>query len=273
MLSAEEVQQYHADGYLIKRQFFSREESQRLLEKSRSDKVLQESAIRRDDKDGRTTKLTVWNHPIDDLYGMFSRNKRLVTAVEQLMGEPVYHYHSKIMLKEPRVGGAWEWHQDYGYWYKNGCLYPLMLSAMIAIDRATTDNGCLQVLKGSHHVGRVNHGVTGGQVGADMQRVDAAVSRHELIHCELEQGDVLFLHCNTLHKSAANLSDNPRWSYIIAYNAVRNDPLWEHHHASYTPLKTVDGNAIMQWKEDTGSSDHQALIFNTDKDSGDRTED
>ena len=28
------------------------------------------------------------NHPIDDLYGMFSRNKRLVTAVEQLMGEP-----------------------------------------------------------------------------------------------------------------------------------------------------------------------------------------
>eukprot|EP00117_Sycon_ciliatum_P003335 scpid41607/ scgid0505/ Ectoine hydroxylase len=147
MLSAEEVQQYHADGYLIKRQFFSREESQRLLEKSRSDKVLQESAIRRDDKDGRTTKLTVWNHPIDDLYGMFSRNKRLVTAVEQLMGEPVYHYHSKIMLKEPRVGGAWEWHQDYGYWYKNGCLYPLMLSAMIAIDRATTDNGCLQVLK------------------------------------------------------------------------------------------------------------------------------
>jgi hypothetical protein len=28
------------------------------------------------------------------------------------------------MQKEPRVGGAWEWHQDYGYWYKNGFLYP-----------------------------------------------------------------------------------------------------------------------------------------------------
>ena len=36
---------------------------------------------------------------------------------------------------------------DYGYWYKNGCLYPLMVSAMIAIDRATKENGCLQVLK------------------------------------------------------------------------------------------------------------------------------
>ena len=37
----------------------------------------------------------------------------------------MYHYHSKLMLKEPEVGGAWVWHQDYGYWYQNGCLYPL----------------------------------------------------------------------------------------------------------------------------------------------------
>ena len=51
--------------------------------------------------------------------------------------------------------------------------------------------------------------------------------------------DVFFLHCNTLHRSAANLSDYPRWSYIIAYNAARNDPLWDHHHARYTPLKKV----------------------------------
>ena len=28
------------------------------------------------------------------------------------------------MQKEPKVGGAWEWHQDYGYWYKNEFLFP-----------------------------------------------------------------------------------------------------------------------------------------------------
>ena len=28
---------------------------------------------------------------------------------------PVCHYHFKLMKKEPKVGGAWEWHQDYGY--------------------------------------------------------------------------------------------------------------------------------------------------------------
>ena len=34
--------------------------------------------------------------------------------------EEAYHYHTKMMIKEPHVGGAWEWHQDYGYWYGNG---------------------------------------------------------------------------------------------------------------------------------------------------------
>ncbi|MEJ7676121.1 MAG: phytanoyl-CoA dioxygenase family protein [Chitinophagaceae bacterium] len=34
--------------------------------------------------------------------------------------EPIALYHTKLLQKEPKIGGAWEWHQDYGYWYKNG---------------------------------------------------------------------------------------------------------------------------------------------------------
>ena len=36
--------------------------------------------------------------------------------VLQLMGgDEIYHYHTKIMMKEPKIGGSFEWHQDYGY--------------------------------------------------------------------------------------------------------------------------------------------------------------
>ena len=52
------------------------------------------------------------------------------------------------------MGGAWEWHQDYGYWYHNGCMLPAMASVMVVLDRATHENRCLQVLRGSHHAGR-----------------------------------------------------------------------------------------------------------------------
>ncbi len=33
-----------------------------------------------------------------------------------LGGHEIYHYHSKLMMKDPLTGGAFRWHQDYGYW-------------------------------------------------------------------------------------------------------------------------------------------------------------
>ena len=95
--------------------------------------------------------------------------------MERLLGGEVYHYHHKLILKEPLTGGAWEWHQDYGYWYNNGCLFPLLASCLIAIDRATGENGCLEVLQGSHLIGRIDHGKVGDQTGADLERVEAAL--------------------------------------------------------------------------------------------------
>ena len=57
-----------------------------------------------------------------------------------------------MILKDARTGGAWAWHQDYGYWYQNGVLFPDLVSVMTAVDRSTRENGCLQVLRGSHRL-------------------------------------------------------------------------------------------------------------------------
>ena len=97
---------------------------------------------------GKSSRLLLRNDLPDDIYSAFVRSERMVQSVEALLDGEAYHFHHKLMLKEPEVGGAWPWHQDYGYWYdKNACLFPDMISAMIAVDRATKENGCLQVLK------------------------------------------------------------------------------------------------------------------------------
>ena len=57
-----------------------------------------------------------------------------------------------------------------------------------------------QVLAGSHHMGRVDHFLMGGQSGADPGRVEMAKKfgcQH--LHVEMEPGDALFFHSNLLH--------------------------------------------------------------------------
>lgn len=65
--------------------------------------------------------------------------------MESCLGGAVTHYHSKLLLKPPRQGGVWNWHQDYGYWYKDYFLAPDMLTAYFAVDCATLENGCMKV--------------------------------------------------------------------------------------------------------------------------------
>ena len=114
---------------------------------------------------------------------------------------------------------------SFGYWYRLGCLNPnVMMSCIIAIDQATLENGCLQVLKGSHSIGRIDHGSAGEQAGADPKFIKMAQERFSTVVCSMEPGDVLFTHSNLLHWSEPNLSDKWRRSMIIAYNGVNNPP-------------------------------------------------
>lgn len=249
--SPADLARYRETGYQFVPKLFDALEMQILLSYAKTDQALIAGAAGRKDATGQVTKLTLWNHAGDDLYGMFSRSPRIVDRMEQLLGGEVYHYHTKMMLKEPLVGGAWEWHQDYGYWYHNGCLFPLLASCLIAVDRATRQNGCLQVLKGSHAMGRLEHGKTGDQTGADMEMVSAALERMELEYIEAEPGDALFFDCNLLHRSDQNRSADPRWSLICCYNAARNNPYKESRHPRYSPLAKVSDTAIKQWQPPT----------------------
>ena len=259
-LNSEQLAAFERDGYYIARQFLNREETELLRRTAREDHQIDQRAFDREDGEGGSVRLTVWNQPGDSLYGMIARSECVVDSMEDLLGGEVYHYHSKMILKEPEVGGAWAWHQDYGYWYHNGCLYPLMASVSIAVDPATRENGCMQILKSSHHMGRVDHQLVGGQTGADLEVVNAACERLELVYCELEPGDALFFHCNVLHRSDQNRSADPRWSLICCYNAARNDPFKDSHHPRYSPLAKVADSAIVETGARRFQTDDEAWI-------------
>jgi len=243
-----QVEAFENDGFLRVNGLFDAEEVEVLYKISKADQQLESESHGRKDERGMLSRLAIRND-LDGsaIYTAIARSRRMVETMQRLLRDEVYHYHHKVMLKEPRVGGAWEWHQDYGYWYDFGCLYPDMASCLIAIDPATRSNGCLQVLRGSHKMGRVAHGRAGEQVGADPERVDAACARFERVHCEMQPGDALFFHSNLLHCSQQNTSDQPRWSLICCYNTRHNDPFFANApHNNYQALAIWPDERVLE---------------------------
>ncbi len=266
MFTPEEISQFNRDGYVRVHGLFNAEETENLRATSRQDQALKAAGRDLLDASGTATKLALWNQAGDDLMGMIARSERIVNRMEQLLGGEVYHWHSKMSMKEPRVGGAWEWHQDYGYWYNNGCLWPDLGSCFIAVDPNTEENGCMQLLRGSHRMGRINHGRFGDQTGADPERVAEALKRLELVYAVLAPGDALFFHSNTLHCSGQNKSEHPRWSLICCYNRRDNDPYKQTDHPNYEKLVKVPDAAIQAagvrlsdgknyWKKEAGTTE------------------
>lgn len=250
-LSQAQQEAYKNDGFVIVKNFLQEVEINKLYAIATGDDTLRKHAFDLNDQSGKKTKLTLWYTPGNDAYGLLTKSERMVNSVNLLMdgNSAVCHFHSKLMQKEPKVGGAWEWHQDYGYWYKNEFLFPdQMISVMIAITGANQENGCLQVIKGSHKMGRIEHGFAGEQVGASQHYVDLALKTMELVYVEIMPGDALFFHSNLLHRSEANLSEKPRWSLISVYNRSSNVPYNEPSQSSTVPLKAVPDKALMEWQ-------------------------
>merc|ERR1719400_1431650 len=157
-------QVFDEKGFFILRSLFSTEEVNKLLSFFSSSEEIKQHA--------------------------YGRSSRVVSTFEQLLGgEELYHYHSKLMMKEAETGGQHVWHQDYGYWYENGCLTPDMGSVFIALDPAVKENGCLQILAGSHKMGRVDTQLIGTGVtqrGADLGRVELVV-QYSTFFCQFHK--------------------------------------------------------------------------------------
>ena len=247
-LSAAELASYERDGFLRLPGFFSAAEIEPLASACRADPEVEGALLAVADSAGNPQEVTTWTSLSDDLVGVMPRLARIVEAAEDLIGGPAYHWHSKLSMKKPGSAGRWDWHQDYGYWYDEGCLRPDMTTCTIAIDPASLENGCLKLVRASHRLGRIDHGRIGEASGVDPERLALILARFEIVDCVMQPGDAIFFHSNTLHASGPNESAAPRTLLHCSYNAVDNEPFvgegQEHH--KYRALAKLPDSAIRE---------------------------
>ena len=147
----------------------------------------------------------------------------LVDLVEAFIGPGVSVYFSQIFFKPPEGGGPKPAHQDNFYFGPNNV--EGVVTAWIALDDATLENGCLYFGEGSHRGPVYAH-----QAPADepynLQLPAAVLQRQPMLPAPVMRGGVSFHHGNTFHQSGPNLS--PHWRRACALHYVNASTFFEH---------------------------------------------
>lgn len=153
-------------------------------------------------------------HRYHDLFMDVARRPKLVGILQQILGAPLRIYGSHLFAKQARVGTVVPPHQDMPYW--PFAPYELV-SAWIALDDSTAENGCVRFIPGSHKFGMLPHaasGVVGNSLAVVHEERLDAIPEHPV---EVRRGAVVLHHCLTVHRSEPNLSSVPRRGLIYIY--------------------------------------------------------
>ncbi|HEX4568944.1 MAG TPA: phytanoyl-CoA dioxygenase family protein [Dongiaceae bacterium] len=252
-LTGDQIEAYRRDGFVALPGFFAAAEIEPLRRACLADPEIEGALWALADSQGNPQEVVTWTELGSDYLSVLPRLARMVEAAVETIGKPVYHWHSKLSMKKPGSAGRWDWHQDYGYWYEEGCLAPDMTTCMIAIDPTDRANGCVELVRGSHLLGRIDHKRLGAASGVDSERLTHILARHERVACKMAPGDAVFFHANTLHASGANSSDRPRTLLHCSYNAIANEPFLaegQAHH-KFRPLAMLPDSALLEGAYDT----------------------
>jgi phytanoyl-CoA hydroxylase len=225
MLSEQQVQEFREQGFLIGPTVYASERADALRQRmhdiiegrSRAKPELLRNLL------GETEQVVIqvvnaWE--ADDMFREHAHNPAICEMVSQLIGYPVLRvWHDQVQYKPPKVGGPTTWHQDHPYW---PTIQPAdLVSAWVALDDATIENGCMWMVPHSHEWGPHK----GGTIGTDPETFAPQPDLSQLpegvkiepVPCEVKKGQVMFHHCLTWHGSPRNRSERGRPAIAVHY--------------------------------------------------------
>ena len=152
-----------------------------------------------------------------------ARLPALVETVESIIGPGVAVHFSQVFFKPPEGGGPKPAHQDNFYFGPND--EEGLVTAWIAFDDATLENGCLYFGEGSHR-GPVYPHHTPADEPFNLHLPAEILARQPMTPAPVRRGGVSFHHGNTFHQSAPNLSAH--WRRAIALHYVNAHTVFAH---------------------------------------------
>lgn len=153
-----------------------------------------------------------------DAVQALARDPKLVGLVERFLGKGVSVYFSQIFFKPPEGGGPKPAHQDNFYFGPTDI--EGVVTAWIALDDATLENGCLYFGDGTN-LGPVYSHFAPENEPFNLQLPASVLDKQPMQPAPVRKGGVSFHHGNTFHQSGPNHST--KWRRACALHYVRND--------------------------------------------------
>jgi ectoine hydroxylase-related dioxygenase (phytanoyl-CoA dioxygenase family) len=158
-------------------------------------------------------------HQYDSYFDELRQDPDTLALIGELVhGEPV-SMGVETFNKPARTGSAVPPHQDNAYFCQSP---PDMLTLWIALDPATVENGAVYYTPGSQHelLPHTPSGVTGNSIGLAQPPELGSV---EEFCATLEPGDALIHHCQIIHRSEANTTEQSRCGLLMVYRGAHTE--------------------------------------------------
>lgn len=245
MITQDEKNFYNKNGYLVKKDLFTKEEIKDMIDHVTALQDENHDGYVRED-DGKTLRSINGPHLLDEYFNELARHGKVNSISSDLLKEPAYIHQYKLNFKNSFSGGIWAWHSDFYFWNKeDGMPDDKALTAVIFIDEVTEYNGPMLIVPGSH-LEKIDDkfiSLSSEDNSHDWQKTTSAtlkyvlsedflrekISHHGLKSVTGPSGTALFFHSSLLHASNANMTPWPRRGIFLSYNAESNELLAVEH--------------------------------------------
>ena len=146
----------------------------------------------------------------DPLFLAYMQNPLFGDLTRKIIGARVSIFRAMFFNKPAEQGVLINWHQDgAGGW---GLDIPPKITVWTALDSTRIENGCLQIIPGSH---KSKIPQTGDLLSEQERAIHASDDKR--LYLELAAGEVVLLHNWTLHRSETNQTNRPRRAFSVCY--------------------------------------------------------
>jgi len=207
---------YDNDGYVVIRNFFNKENAEKIKKKlfiflnSKKSKLQKrEMHLAKNSKHINSIHHLKWPY-----VNKLKKNKSIVKIVKILLEDKIKSFGAEVFAKPAKVGMAVPIHQDNFFWNLNNSKG---LTVWIALDKCTKKNGAIFYFKKSQQKGLIGHKPSYVPGTSQEIKNKKILKRFKKISPELNKGDLLIHHCLVIHGSKKNTSRKSRVGLTMRY--------------------------------------------------------